>query len=235
MTEFNLYCDESCHLENDESNCMALGAVIVPKNKRKDICLDIARIKAKHGIAADNEVKWTTARERLLPLYFDLIDYFFDNEDMAFRCLLVPNKKLLNHNKWNQSHNAWYYKMYFEMLKAVFEPTNTYNVFIDVKDTHSSFRVSKLWDVCSNNIYDFNHEIIQNIQPIRSDEVQIMQITDILTGAVCRSQRELPEGHRNPAKAAIICRIINRSGYKLNRSTLLREKKFNYFIWRASV
>lgn len=35
MTEYNLYCDESCHLENDDSNVMVLGALILPKDKKR--------------------------------------------------------------------------------------------------------------------------------------------------------------------------------------------------------
>lgn len=234
MTEYNLYCDETCHLEHDDSNCMALGAVIVPKKKRIEVCTRIKEIKAKHKVHATNEVKWTKARWKMLPLYIDLVDYFFDDDDLSFRALLVPDKRLLDHERRNQTHNDWYYKMYFDMLKAVFVPTNTYNVFIDIKDTHSDFRVHKLQEVCANNIYDFDHKIIQLVQPIRSDEVQIMQLTDILIGAVCRSQRRLPEVHRNQAKEEIVHRVRQRSGYQLDRSTLLRERKFNYFVWRAS-
>ena len=124
--------------------------------------------------------------------------------------------------------------MYFEMLKVIFAPEHTYNVFVDIKDTHSDFRVNQLWEVCSNNMYDFKHEIIRKIQPIRSDEVQIMQITDILVGAVCRARRKLNIEHQSEAKQKIIQRIIQRSGYPLDKSTLLRETKFNYFIWRAA-
>lgn len=234
MTEYNLYCDETCHLEHDNSNSMALGAVIVPKAKRKEVCKRIVEIKAKHGVYATNEVKWAKTRDLMLPLYLDLVDYFFDDDDLSFRALLIPDKKLLDHTKWNQDHNIWYYKMYFEMLKVVFAPQHIYNVFVDIKDTHSDFRVNQLWDVCSNNMYDFDHRIIRNIQPIRSDEVQIMQITDILVGAVCRSQRMIAISHQSEAKKRIIQRIIERSGYRLDRSTLLRETKFNYFVWRAS-
>lgn len=233
MIEYNLYCDESCHLEHDDSNAMALGAVIVPKAKRREVCTRIVEIKKSYGIAANNEVKWSKARDKMLPLYLDLIDYFFDDDDLAFRSLLIPDKNLLDHTKFNQSHNDWYYKMYFEMLKAIFESPNRYNVFIDVKDTHSATRVEQLRNVCCNNIYDFNRNIIRNIQPIRSDEVQIMQLTDILVGAVCRSQRHLDQPNQSIAKQKIIQRIIDRSGYTLKRSTLLRERKFNYFIWRA--
>ena len=37
MTEYNFYCDESCHLEHDNSNVMVLGAVWCPKDKRHEI------------------------------------------------------------------------------------------------------------------------------------------------------------------------------------------------------
>ena len=32
-SEFNVYCDESCHLEHSSSNAMALGAIWCPKQK----------------------------------------------------------------------------------------------------------------------------------------------------------------------------------------------------------
>lgn len=233
MTEYNLYCDETCHLEHDNSNCMALGAVIVPKEKRKETCVRITEIKAKHGVHATNEVKWSKARDRMLPLYLNLVDYFFDDDDLSFRCLLIPDKNKLDHERFNQDHNTWYYKMYFEMLKMLFKTGDIYNVFVDIKDTHSDFRINQLWDVCSNNMRDFEHKTIKLIQPIRSDEVQIMQLTDILLGAVCRSQRILDIPHQNEAKKQIINHVIKRSGYKLDSSSPYRERKFNYFVWSA--
>ena len=32
-SEFNVYCDESCHLEHSSSNAMALGAIWCPKQR----------------------------------------------------------------------------------------------------------------------------------------------------------------------------------------------------------
>lgn len=45
MIEYNFYCDESCHLENDDSNVMVLGAVWRPKVKRHEINELIKQIK----------------------------------------------------------------------------------------------------------------------------------------------------------------------------------------------
>ena len=37
MKEYNVYCDESCHLENDNINVMTLGAVWGAKDGLKEI------------------------------------------------------------------------------------------------------------------------------------------------------------------------------------------------------
>ena len=34
----NIYCDESCHLQNDGESVMAIGAVYCPAAKKKKIC-----------------------------------------------------------------------------------------------------------------------------------------------------------------------------------------------------
>lgn len=36
---FNVYCDESCHLENDHQKAMVLGAVWCPLEKSREIAV----------------------------------------------------------------------------------------------------------------------------------------------------------------------------------------------------
>lgn len=45
--EYNIYCDESCHLLNDNINDMVLGAVWCPKERVKEISDRIKQIKKK--------------------------------------------------------------------------------------------------------------------------------------------------------------------------------------------
>ncbi len=54
---------------------------------------------------------------------------------LHFRALIVADKARLNHQQYRQSHDDWYYKMYFSMLKTIFEPDAGYHVYIDIKDT----------------------------------------------------------------------------------------------------
>ena len=134
-TEYNVYCDESCHLQNDDSNVMVLGAVWCSKSVKEKVFGRIREIKAKYGFKPDFEIKWSKVSKAKTDFYIDLINYFFDDDHLHFRALVVPDKKALNHEAFNQDHNTFYYKMYFDLLKVILSPDCAYNIYIDIKDT----------------------------------------------------------------------------------------------------
>src|SRR6478672_6123232 len=112
----NVYCDESCHLEHDRHRAMVIGAIYCPDSKKLEVAQRVNEIRARHGMPRDFEFKWTKISNSKLRMYLDLIDYFFDNDELHFRCLVVSDKNKLDHVKHKQSHDDWYYKMYFQML-----------------------------------------------------------------------------------------------------------------------
>lgn len=108
--QINIYCDESCHLQNDKENVMALGAISCPTAKKDEIFLRIAELKAKYNLIPktkknpkDNrayyEIKWNKVSKSQLPFFKDVIDYFFDDDDISFRVLVVPDKSKLDYEK----------------------------------------------------------------------------------------------------------------------------------------
>lgn len=228
---FNIYCDESCHLENDGQLAMVLGAVWCPLDKTRDIAIRIREIKARHGLPANFEIKWTKVSASKQQFYLDLLDYFFDDDDLHFRALIVPDKSKLNHGAFDgQNHDVWYYKMYFEMLKAILSPEAKYRVYLDIKDTRGAEKVKKLHDVLCSDLADFSREIVERVQLVHSHEIEQLQLADLLIGAVSYVNRGL---HGNSGKIALIERMKRRSKYQLNRTTLLREEKVNLFRWQA--
>ena len=54
---YNIYCDESCHLENDKQSAMVLGAVWCPLDKTHEIAVRVREIKRKHGLSSKFEVR----------------------------------------------------------------------------------------------------------------------------------------------------------------------------------
>jgi len=228
--EFNIYCDESCHLENDPHKSMVLGAIWCEKKDKNMLFEAIKQIKVKHKLKPSFEIKWNKISISKLDFYVDLINLFFDNVNINFRALVIPDKKELDHEKFGQTHDQFYYKIYFDMLKIIISPHDSYNIYLDIKDTQGFDKVIKLREVICNAHYDFSKEIVKNIQEVRSDEVSLIQITDLLIGALSYLHRGL---YTNAAKLRIIEIIKERSGYSLMRSTLPSEKKFNYFIWHT--
>ncbi len=228
---YNVYCDESCHLENDNQSAMVLGAIWCPIEKRQDITECLKLIKKRHGLSSSFELKWTKVSTSKLPFYLDMIDYFFDCNDLHFRGLVVSDKTQLDHERYKQNHDDWYYKMYFIMLKAIFDPQSHYRVYIDIKDTLGHEKVTKLHDVLCNNAYDFSHQMIERVQRIHSHDAEQLQLADLLIGALSYLHRGLQD---NAAKLALIERIKERSGYSLVKNTMLRENKFNLMMWRSA-
>lgn len=45
----NLYCDESCHLENDKINIMVLGALAVPEFAKTTVFEEVKKNSEKYG------------------------------------------------------------------------------------------------------------------------------------------------------------------------------------------
>jgi len=226
--EINIYCDESCHLPNDGMPIMVLGAVWCPKNKARDIAVNIREIKKKHNLPPFFEVKWTKVSPGKVDFYLDLIDYFFAEDDLHFRGL-IAEKGQLRHEKYGQDHNTWYYKMFYNLLKVIISPKDTYYIYLDIKDTRGRDKVKKLHDVICNSKYDFDRKIIKTIQHVRSHEVEQVQLADLIGGAIGYRNRDLSD---SPAKIELINSIANLSGYNLRNSTLFREEKFNLFRWQ---
>lgn len=227
---YNVYCDESCHLKNDQKSVMVLGAIWCPLDKRREISIRLREIKEKYKLSPDFEIKWTKVSPGKMELYLDILDYFFDNDDLHFRALIIPDKSILRHEEFQQTHDQWYYKMYFNLLKAILSPNAKYRIYLDIKDTRGSDKVKKLHEILCNNLLDYERQIIERLQTVRSHEVEILQLTDLLIGAVSYVNRKLTE---SSAKLKFVERMRKRSGYSLLQTTLIREHKVNIFCWQA--
>lgn len=220
----NIYCDESCHLENDKQGIIALGAVWCDKSIIKKVAEDIKKIKTDYGISPFQELKWTKIAPSNSGLYEDIINYFFESR-LNFRGLILKDKDKLDYNINNI--DSFYYKMYYYLIVQLIEYGKNYNIYLDVKDTKGYEKIIKLREVISKKFLDFDQTMIKNIQEIKSYESQIMQITDILLGAVSYFNRNL---NTSKTKNSLIDLIKEKSLKELNLPTLWTEKKFNLFF-----
>ncbi|GAP71478.1 hypothetical protein SAMD00024442_127_3 [Candidatus Symbiothrix dinenymphae] len=219
---FNIYCDESTHLEHDGQPYMVYGYVSIAYNQIKLAKSHINQIKKNHGY--DGELKWTNISDKTYPLYKEIVDYFFMT-DLNFRAVIV-DKTQIDNSRPDYTFNDFYFRMYFQLLHHKIDMENTYNVYFDIKDTCSQAKLHQLKDILKWNA------TVRNFQFIRSHESCFLQLADVLMGAVnyhLRIEKGVLEG-KNAAKRKIVEIIQAHTNLSLNQTTLKQAKKFNLFF-----
>lgn len=228
--KYNIYCDESCHLEHDHQKIMVLGAIKCDNSFKKQAIREIRNIKEKYHMNPFCEVKWTKVSPYKLEMYQELITYFFNNPHLFFRAVIVDKTKL-KHELFHQSHDMFYYKVYYQLLCRIIVPNHENYIYLDIKDTKGARKVTKLREVLANGIYDFSMQCIKRVQNINSKESELLQLADILIGAISYlNRKENEKENYSKAKMKIVNLISEYSGYNLRRSTILSEEKFNLFF-----
>ena len=118
--------------------------------------------------------------------------------------------------------------MYFDLLKALVDERSVYRVFLDIKDTRGWLKVRKLKEVLRNNFHDFSGSIINTVQNMRSDESDLLQLADLLIGAVSYKNRGKTG---SPGKLAIVRQLQTCSGITLKVTTSPDRLKVNILRW----
>ena len=220
---FNFYCDESTHLENDNEPYMIIGYVSTPYHLLKMHSQNIREMKIKHFFKG--EMKWSSLSKSRYPFYNELIDYFFSNSSLEFRAIVV-DKNELNHDFYEQTHADFYDKMYYQLLNKKIHPEHNYNIYIDIKDSYSYLKAKSL-----KKYLERDYSNIRNLQVIKSYESELLQLADILIGALNYRIRNL---NKVTAKNNIISKIESHCGRSLTQRTPKDESKFNLFYINLS-
>lgn len=218
---FNLYCDESSHLENDGKRYMLISYVSVAYPQMELYLEQIRALKKRHQFYA--EIKWSKVSRSKYSFYADLVDLFFGS-DMLFRAIVVP-KDAMRHEAFQQDHDTFYYKMYYQLLHHKMDMRSHYNIYLDIKDTRSAKKVQKL-----KEILGYRYSRIRNLQNIRSGESLFLQVADFLMGALAYNKNYPGKEDRMTAKIRLIKHIEKLAGRSLDRTTPREEDKFNIFI-----
>ena len=219
---FNIYCDESTHLEHDGHPYMLYGYISIASNQITICKEQIKAIKAKYGY--EGELKWTNIHDKTFEMYKELVEYFFMT-DMNFRAVIV-NKSQIDDSRSEYTFNDFYFRMYFQLLHHEISLENAYNIYFDIKDTCSNKKLRKLRDILKWNAS------IKNFQFIKSHESSFMQLADVLMGAInynLRIESGDIEG-KVVAKRKIVEHINNHTNISLKHTSPLSAKKFNLFF-----
>ncbi len=143
--------------------------------------------------------------------------------------ILHRQKKLVNDNLKVESHETFYDELIFLLLNATVNPPHDeYRVFLDIKDTRGKEKIERISKIL-NSAYPGKSPFL-NFQHIHSSENVLIQLTDLLIGAIAYKARgEHLKVSASIAKLNLIDYIEQKFGYALNIGTNSTEKKFNIF------
>lgn len=220
---YSIFCDESCHLQFDNSDVMCIGAIIISDEHLNTYKNEIKRIKSKYGIL--HELKWNTVSRTHLKMYDELLRLFFESP-IVFRSILIKNKSNIQaHSLERDEYNKFYYSVIERLIRFSIrhnsDRINSYRVFLDLKDNHGKIKLASIHKELTTMIG--TDDMILSMQNIRSHESQFIQLVDIIIGAITYRARGLDGSE---AKTHIVRLIEELSGYRLDEGTEPGDSKF---------
>lgn len=223
LKSYSIFCDESCHLQFDNSNVMCIGAIIISDEYLEEYKNKIKRIKNKYGIL--HELKWNTVSRTHLAMYDEILSLFFESP-MTFRSILIKNKSNIQAQSLERDeYNRFYYSVIERLIRFSIrhnsDSVNSYRIFLDLKDNHGKIKLASIHQELTDMIG--TDDIIQSMQNIRSHESQFIQLADIIIGAITYRTRGL---NASEAKTHIVRFIEELSGYHIDEGTEPGDNKF---------
>ncbi len=224
----HLYCDESRHLPHDREPFSLLGLLGCGSERAHEYNIAIAELWKEYKLPAQFEAKWTKVSKGALPFYKALLKWFLATEDVSFRCLILPEKQRVYAALPESRREHLYYRLYFQFLRGAIEPENRYRIFLDLKDTRGREKIAELRRLLSTDADDA--KAVETLQHIRSHEVRLAQITDLLLGAVGFARRQRSEAE-SPAKRVLVQLLEEGLGQSLKSDSPPGSTKAVFATW----
>ncbi len=227
---YNIYCDES-RVENIESNKMTIGALFIPRKKKKKIVGDMKAIFKSFDFAY--ELKWSKTGEKYFDFYKKIIDCFTENQDMQFRIIIVDKSKVAYEKYHNNDRELAFFKFYYLMLKPRLLDNSSYYIYLDKKPTRDKNIARALHSFLDSHILLHKKNCgINNFQAYSSDQNILIQIADFFTGLFGYACNE--DVNNDAVKSKLVKYFMVKAKIKnLCFSTSLSENKCNIFAWKG--
>ena len=224
--DFEVYCDESrqeLFRDRDpaQGRYVLIGGVWIDAGCRSEHKAKIRQLREAHRVV--REFKWKNVSPSRQEFYCALARLFFE-EDMRFRCIVLPAEQLDCETFHEGDEELMFYKFYYQLLDQWIADSHSYRIFVDLKTNRVHNRVDTLQTVLRNA----NPKSSITVQALPSRELDLLQLADVLLGAVAYHFHKLDT---STAKLAVVREIEKCLGHPIT-PTSRNVKKFNVFLFR---
>jgi hypothetical protein len=138
----------------------------------------------------------------------------------------VANRNILDHAQHNQGdEELGFYKLYYQMLVHWLKPQCSYYIYLDWQQNKIQHRFSTLRDILQKKLS--GRAKIECLEPVASNHVPLIELTDLLIGAVGYSWNNI---NTSPVKISFCQDLAESMKLKnLQASTFSIKDKFDIF------
>lgn len=184
---FHVFCDESYTSVARQGGFRVQGALWVPTSTIPTIHSEILALR--NQCHTYGEVKWNKLRGPKMPeLVGGLVDLFFTSSvaaTMRFECLVVQNLDDPTVGRDPFARDVGYYKTFHLLLSHRLEPGTINHVLLDKRPSRQPAPELALMRCLAGTGRRLNPPFrVASCNVVRSDEHDLIQITDLLCGAV---------------------------------------------------
>ncbi|VTZ25760.1 conserved hypothetical protein [Methylocella tundrae] len=215
--DFAFFCDES-GISTDRFT--VVGGLCLPKHNIPIVLENMAAYRKKFNMT--KELKWSKITDNKFEEYKQLVDYFFamnSTNKCHFHSIIFDNHKW-RHNKFNDGDSdIGLSKLYYQLLHHKFckkcAPRGTLYVRLDRRNSSTCLEdLRNMLNRAAARDHKIETSPFKVIEPADSKECDILQINDVILGAVCavRNGKHLLETGRK-SKKDIANMVLEKSGF----------------------
>jgi hypothetical protein len=234
----HVYCDES---RQTQDRYMVFGGIIV--RARAALAFDQAMALWRNAQNMHAELKWVKVSDQKLAEYKSLVDLFFllaGKNELHFKSVVFDTAQIDYETYHYGDKELGYYKFFYQFLLHSFGPYAVERggrmlVFMDRRTT--KYPLSTFCTVLNRGIrkrYECVRDVVRNVQAVDSKTCNLMQIADVLMGAVGyqNNDYQIRPGARK-AKIELADYIARKANLlSLKQNTPRRMRHFGIWLFR---
>ncbi|QDU31674.1 hypothetical protein ETAA8_68340 [Anatilimnocola aggregata] len=221
---FRVYCDESRTVQD---RFMVFGGIITSPECELKFTESIAAYRDLHSMHA--EMKWTKVSNQKIGEYAEYVNEFFRvcrRDLLHFRSVVFDTTQIDYDTYHDGSKETGFYKLYYQFLLhsfAVYAANNEDRIQVFFDQRQSKHSLEEFRNILNRGVrkrFNRSVDIVSTVEPVRSHESELIQMADVLMGAVGYHQndRHLVAGAKQ-AKVTLASHIA-----MINKLTSLKQK-----------
>jgi hypothetical protein len=191
--QYGIYCDESSQTKHRH---IVIGAIFCHSSASTRIRKDVEQ--AIHPYGGTSELKWQKLKRCSLPMYKAAIDAVFQhiNTNSAFYYCAVIDNHTVDHKTYNDGDasidfNKYLFTLLYKFARVHRLNRNRFYAYLDERTTqHTPERLRIMLNARARRDLGYEYDPYRIVEFRDSKLDRLIQITDVLTGAVAYHTNE---------------------------------------------